>query len=120
MNPVYAYVVIAWLLSVGAAGWYGLNLGEDRATAKTAAINKLIADVEARAQLGAANAIAANKPVHRTIQSKVETIVREVPAYRDCITTPDVVGLLDASRALSTDANAAGGGSVPSAGKDGP
>lgn len=117
MNPLYGYIAIAWLLTLGGAGWYGMSLGEDRVEARVAKTNELIAAVEARAQLGAANAIAANKPVHRTIQSKVETIVKEVPVYRDCVTTPDVVGLLDASRALST---APGDRSVPAVGAGGP
>jgi hypothetical protein len=116
MNPLYAYIAAAWLVSIGAAGWYGMGLGEDRAVAKTAELNKLIEDVEARAQRGAADAIAKNKPVYRTIQAKVETTIREVPVYRECTTTADVAGLLDAARTVGKDANAASSGGLPRAG----
>lgn len=109
------YIAAAWLLSIGGAGWYGMNLGEDRVAAKTAELNKLVQEVEARAMLGAANAIAKNKPLHTTIQSKVETITREVPVYRDCVTTPDVVGLLDTARANGKQQGVSGG-SVPGTG----
>lgn len=77
-------LVIGWGASVVGAGWWGIGIGEDRTIATQAKVNKAIDETRAAAQEGAANAIAQIKITNTTIRGRVETVVREVPTYRDC------------------------------------
>ncbi len=86
-------LVIAWGASLGGAFFYGENVGQDREIAGQAKLSKAIEDTRAAAQLGAADAIAANKPVNKTIVQKTQREITENVVYRDCRVPPDGVRL---------------------------
>ena len=115
MNPyILLALVIGWGASVAGAGWYGLELGDDRATARQARDDQVRQETREAAQQGAADAIAKLKPINTTIRAKTETIVRESPVYRDCLNTPD--GLRSINSALTGRiAEPAGGEQLPKA-----
>lgn len=75
---------------------------------------QLIADVREQAQLGAAEAIAKNKPQTTIIKQQLETITRVEEVYRDCRHTPDAMRLLN--DALTGEPLSASGGELPKAG----
>lgn len=77
-------LVIGWGASVGGAGWYGIGLGEDRAVARQARDEDVRKQTFDAAQKGAAAAIAANKPINRTIVQRAEKEIYENVVYRDC------------------------------------
>lgn len=90
-----------WLI-VGALGlaigafFYGTHTGATSEKAKYATTQLLIAKAGEAAQRGAAEEIAKITIINKTIQGRVETITREVPVYKDCHNTPDVMkGLND-------------------------
>lgn len=62
------------------------------------------------AQLGAAEAIAAQKVTHTTINRKAETVIREHKVYVECVNPDDIVRLLDDARAGRAPSELAGGG----------
>lgn len=115
MNPYLILgAVLFWGASVAGAGWYGLELGDDRATARQARDDQVRQETRDAAQQGAADAIAKLKPVNTTIRAKTETIVRESPVYRDCLNTPD--GMRSINSALAGRiSEPAGGEQLPKA-----
>ncbi len=100
-------------LLIGTA-WKSYHLGIDHAEAAQARDERVVQIANELFTGKAAELLAAAKPRHHTIQGKTREIVREVPVYRDCSTTPDVAGLLDAARA-NRPAPSSG---VPGAGAD--
>lgn len=92
-------VVIAWGASVGGAFFYGEGLGKDAEIAGQAKISQAIQDTKAAAQQGAAEVIAALKPVNTTIVQKVQHEVQTNTVYRDCRVPADGVQL--ANQALT-------------------
>jgi len=100
MNP-YAIlaVVVLWGASVGGAFFYGSGVGKDGEIANQAENKQLILDTRKQAQLGAADGIAQLKVIHKTVQGKVETIIREDVRYRDCL--HDDLGVLLINEALT-------------------
>lgn len=85
MNPyVILALVIAWGGSLAGTGWVAFGLGQDSEIAGQArdeAVRKQTFDA---AQQGAAAAIAANKPINRTIVQRAEKEIYENTVYRDC------------------------------------
>lgn len=110
MNP-YA-IIAAGVLALGLAVG-GFTFGMRYESGQHARTEQLVADVREQAQLGAADAIARQKPIQKIIQQKLETVTREVPVYRDCRNTPDVVRLLD--DALAGRPDSAGSVELPAA-----
>lgn len=99
MNPyILLALVIGWGASVGGAGWYGLGLGEDRAAARHARDEDVRKQTFEDAQKGAAAAIAANKPINRTIVQRAEKEIQTERIYQDCKITP--AGMALANEAL--------------------
>ena len=96
MNP-YAIlaIVILWGGSVGGAFFYGTGVGRDGEIANQAENKQLILDTRKQAQLGAADVIANIKVNHKTVQGKVETIIREDVRYRDCVHDDNGVFLIN-------------------------
>lgn len=82
LNP-WVILGIVLLLLAAAAG--GAKLGSDHQIAKQAKTEALIAAVEKRAQIGAATAIAENKPVHQFNKQVIERETRIVPDYSRCV-----------------------------------
>jgi hypothetical protein len=92
-------VVIAWGASVGGAFFYGEGLGKDAEIAGQAKISQAIQDTKAAAQQGAAEVIAALKPVNTTIVQKVQHEREINTIYATCKLPPD--GLQLANQALT-------------------
>lgn len=85
MNPYLILgAVVFWVASVGSAGWYGISLGEDRIIAKQASDEQIRKATFDAAQLGAAEAIAKNKPINNTIVQKVQHEIRTDRIYTEC------------------------------------
>jgi hypothetical protein len=78
------YLIIGWGASIAAAGWVAFGLGVDHEIAKSKERDTLIAEVRKAAIEGAAHEIAKIKVQNTTIQQRAETVIREVPAYREC------------------------------------
>lgn len=108
----YAIYGVMFLLALLSAFSGGLKVGSDHQVAKQARTEQLIAATEKRTQDVVAAALAKMTPIQTTIRQKTETLIREVPVYRDCINTPDVERLLDAARA-NVDPESPSRGSVP-------
>jgi hypothetical protein len=75
---------LASLLAFGGGTVLGMGLGQDREFAKRAREESIVAKVSEQAQQGAANAIAALKPVNKTIVQKTQREITENVVYRDC------------------------------------
>lgn len=84
MNP-YAIgaIAIAWAASVGGASFWFYGAGQDAEIASQAKIDKAIQQTRDAAQQGAANAIATAAAENTKTITKVRTITRDVPVYRD-------------------------------------
>lgn len=95
MNP---YVILAAVLCMAGSFLYGTKVGKEHELAKAAETQELIRAVKAEAQLGAAEAIAKNRPIHQTIQKNAETIIREHEILTTCVNPPELERLLDAAR----------------------
>lgn len=112
MSPyVLLAVLIAWGASIAGTGWVSFGLGKDSEIAGQAKIKQAIEDTREKAQQGAADAIANNRPINQTIVQKQETIVRENTVYRDCRNPPD--GVRNINAALTGRPDTAGGGELP-------
>ncbi|MGH8235414.1 MAG: hypothetical protein ACREXP_00140 [Steroidobacteraceae bacterium] len=92
MNP---YVLLgAGILAISlAVGGFTFGVKYQRGQEARAVL--LIEKVRDEAQLGAAAAIAANKPVTQIIKQKLETEIREVEVYRDCRNSDAAMRLLN-------------------------
>lgn len=96
INPWMVAGVLVAVLGAGAAGF---RLGSDHQIAKQADRKELIAEAAVAFDGMVAKHAANIKPVHKTIQNNLETILRENTYYRDCVNGPDVQRLLDDARA---------------------
>ncbi|UST52972.1 hypothetical protein NF681_11515 [Comamonadaceae bacterium OTU4NAUVB1] len=85
--------VLAWAASAGGAFLYGKHVGAEHEIATQARIDKSIETTRDAAQQGAANAIAALKPVNKTIVQKTQREITENVVYRDCRVPIDGVRL---------------------------
>lgn len=89
------YSILAGLLGIvlafGAGTWLGIGLGEDKEFAKRAREDAIVQGVKDAANLGAAEAIAKNKPRNVTIRQEVEREIRTNHHYSDCRHSPDSV-----------------------------
>jgi len=104
---------VAWAASVGGSFFYGQNIGRDSEIAGQAKIKQAIEDTREKAQQGAAEAIAANKPINQTIVQKVQREVQTNTVYADCRVPASGVQL--ANQALTgRTTEPAGGVVVPS------
>jgi preprotein translocase subunit SecF len=89
------------LLLIGAilaAGIMGFKLGRDSEIADQARIEDRIQKTEKAAIDAAAEAIKGIRIVQKTIQRDAETVIKEVPVYRDCVNDDRVRRLLDDAR----------------------
>jgi hypothetical protein len=100
MNPwlIIGSLVIN-ILMTGAAYKFGYDNGENKIKASQIAENDLIAKVEERARLGAANEIAKIQLKQTTIYNKVQKEVQTNTVYRECKHTAD--GLRSLNEALT-------------------
>lgn len=94
MHPyVILAAVLAWGASAGGAFLYGQHVGAEHELATQARIDKTIEATRDAAQKGAADAIAALKPVNKTIVQKTQHEITENVVYRDCRVPPGGVRL---------------------------
>ena len=91
--------LLMWVSSVGFGVWYGMDLGQDKEYAKRAREDAIVQKVSDAAQIAAATAIAANKPINQTIVQRATREVQTNTVYRDCRNT--VNGLRDINQALT-------------------
>jgi hypothetical protein len=99
-NPyVLIAIVLFYASSLGIVGWKAFDLGQANIIAEQALIEKTERTTREIAMEAAAEQIATLRPQHQTINRKVETITREVPIYRDCVSSPDIERMLDDARA---------------------
>jgi hypothetical protein len=112
LNP-YSILACFALFVLSTAGAYvaGRRDGQRIELASCLATAAAIDKASDKASDAAAKAIAEQKPVTQVIKQRVETITREVPVYRDCLSDPAVERLLDDARAGRPVS--AGGGVVP-------
>ena len=100
MNPyLILAAVIAWGASTGGAYLYGRHAEAEHQQAVAARVDQAIRDTRAAAQAGAADAIAALKPVNKTIVQKTQHEITESVVYRDCKLPP--AGLRLANEAIT-------------------
>ena len=111
MNP---YLIIAALLTVAGAFFYGEHTGAAGEIAKQKTLDDVIRDVKEAAQTGAATAIAANKPVNQTIVQKATHEVQTNTVYADCRNT--AAQLRNINQALTGAAQPAGDSQLPGTG----
>lgn len=88
MNLILAAILAAVLSGAGGV-WYGMDLGRDRLLAQQAKESKIVEDTRELARLGAADAIAANKPRNVTIKQEVQREILTNTVYADCRHTAD-------------------------------
>lgn len=113
---IYAYAGIAALGAIIGSFLYGMNVGADRQLAAQAKADTRLEQVEERAFKGAIDAINKQRPIHKTIQTQAETVIREREIYK-CPSDPVVERLLDTAR--QDGATAGGAGVSPGSGKGG-
>ena len=115
MNPYLLLAgVIAWAASVAGAFFYGQGVGKDSEIATQAREDKVAVIASEAAASAAARAISKLEVKHVTIRQKADTVIREVPAYRDCVNDQRVLDSINQARGYEP----AGSGVVPSASKD--
>lgn len=96
MNPwVILGGVLVWVASIAGSYAYGTDVGKTGEIARVAELKQAMEETREQAKLGAADAIAKNKVKHTVIQGKVQTIIKDVPVYRDCEHTDDAFRLLN-------------------------
>lgn len=111
MNP-HLLIGIAWAASLGGAGYFAYGAGQDSITAFNAKAAEIVQATKDAAQLGAAEAIAKNRPRNTTIVNEVQHEVQTNTVYRDCRHTPD--GLRGINEALTGKRPVPpGGGKLP-------
>lgn len=76
--------VLAWGATAGGAFLYGQHVGAEHELATQARLDQNTRETREAAQQGAANAIAALKPVNKTIVQRTQREITENVVYRDC------------------------------------
>jgi hypothetical protein len=100
MNPYILIAIgIAWVASVGFAGYKGADYGETKAKAEQATLDDALKQTREAALEGAALAIAANRPINNTIVQKVQREIQTNTIYTECRHTAN--GLRGVNEALT-------------------
>lgn len=106
---------LSLLLAIGLACagcvWWGYGLGIDHTKAKQADIEAARQQTRDDAQKGAANAISKAAAENTRVETRIKTVTREVPVYRDVACSHDDRVFDDLNRALRGEP--AGGGVLP-------
>lgn len=113
---LYAALIagLLWAASIAGSYFYGVEVGDDGATARQAREADVRRETRELAQQGAAAAISEIEVKHVTIRQRVEREIREHPVYRDCRHTPG--GLRGVNAALTgDDSEPPGGGQLSAA-----
>jgi hypothetical protein len=108
------YVILGGVLALILAASGGAYVGKEYSDGQHAKQEVLIAKVAEQAQIGAAEAISRNRPIHQHNQQVLEREIRIVPDYSRCVHSAD--GLQSVNSALENKrAESAGSGGVPTA-----
>lgn len=105
LNP---YALLAIVISALGLAAGSFTFGVKFARGQEARAERLVLEARKQAELGAAEAIANNKPVQQIIKQRLETEIREVPVYINCRNTPDVMWLLNDALANRQRADSGG------------
>lgn len=109
---IYVAILLAGLAGGFTGAWQVQNWRHGTAQNEQAKVNDAIRETREAAQQGAAEAIAALKPVNTTIVQKVQREVQTNTVYRDCKLPP--AGLQLANQALTgKPAEPVGGDKLP-------
>lgn len=115
MNPYVILAVVAlWGTSVGGSFFYGQKVGKDSEVATQAREDVIVKKATDAAQLGAAAAIAANKPRNVTLRQEIQGEIRTNTIYAECKHSPEQLQRINSALA-GPDPITVGGGSVPKA-----
>lgn len=100
MNPwLLLGLGAAWAVSIAGAGYVSYGAGQDNVNAFNAKAAEIVTATREAAQVGAAQAIASNRPKNTTIVNEVQREVRVNTVYADCHNTPS--GLRGINEALT-------------------
>lgn len=99
-QAIAATTLCAWAASV----WFAYSFGQDAEIASQAREAKAAASATEAAASAAASAIARLEVRHATIRQQAETIIREVPVYRDCAHDDRMLDAINAARGHSEPA----------------
>jgi hypothetical protein len=111
---LYAAILIAGLLAGGTSAWQVQSWRHGAEQNAQAMADRAREETRQAAQQGAAEAIAALKPVNTTIVQKVQREIQTNTVYRDCRLPAD--GLRLANESITGRAEPTGAGVVPGAG----
>jgi hypothetical protein len=107
-----AYLGIAASIS-SISGYAGYRAGADAIIAQNSKERGLVVAVQEQAMRGAAEAIAANRPVYKTIVQKVKHEIEKNTIYRDCKHSDDQLRDINAAITGRASGQPAGGGKLP-------
>lgn len=106
------YAVLAAVVMLGAShaatGWWFYGAGQDNKIAEQSAVSEAAKQAGETAAKAAAAAISKIEVKHVTINQRADTVIREVPAYRECRHDPSVLRDINEART-----GIVGGGLVP-------
>jgi hypothetical protein len=108
MNP---WFFIGAAFACAGCFWYGTEVGADGEIAKQKKLDDVVIAVKEAAQTGAAQAIAANQPINKTIVQKVQHEIQTNTVYAECKHTPG--GLSGINEALTGRPQPAGDRKLP-------
>lgn len=110
---VLAYVgVLASVASM--AGYQGYTMGADAMIARQAKEDTMVRAVQDAALRGAAEAIAANRPMYKTIVQKVRHEIEKNTVYRDCKHSDEQLRNINAAITGHSSSQPAGSSKLPS------
>lgn len=110
--------LLAWLASVGAAGWWAYGAGQDKEIAAQAREDKVGRHAAEIAAGVSAEAIGKLEVKNVTINRALERVVETHEVFRDCHSGADAVRMLNATigATAASAPDAAGGGQLPASG----
>jgi hypothetical protein len=114
----WLYVILGVVVAGGLAGSYVKGRSDGRAleVAERATLEEVARESREAAMEAAAEQIAKISKVHTTIRQQAETVIREVPVYRDCVNDAAVIRMLDAARENRAPGEPAGDSELPGVG----
>lgn len=96
------YAILAAIAMLGAShaatGWWFYGAGQDNKVAEQSAVSEAAKQAGESAAKAAATAISKIEVKHVTINQRADTVIREVPVYRDCKHDPAVLRDINEAR----------------------
>lgn len=113
-----AYIGVAASIA-SISGYYGFRSGANAMIAEQAKEDRIAFTVREDAMRGAAEAIAANRPIHRTIINKVQHELQTNTIYRDCRHNDEQLRNINAAIEGKRASQPAGDNKLPKANRPG-